>query len=246
MNIIISGWPATGASTAAKFMALTLDMKYLYGGGMLKYWADQMGYDSKTNEINDWTEKYGKYWDKFWDIYAKWKIENSDNIIIDSKILGFFVKRPNNIKEIFLIASTEARKKRVGSDKRTEDISVRDKMLRQSWLKAYKIDIFDRKSLESNYDFVLDTTSINIPDVALRILEFIDSKNPSYFNKHQKILSELVPEYNNAPRAYLKEALRDRNLYFPQEQIIKEWNSSLFEKYADKIPVEMRKAISLV
>jgi cytidylate kinase len=246
MNIIISGWPATGASTAAKLMALTLDMKYLYGGGMLKYWADQMGFDSKTNEINEWTEKYGKYWDKFWDIYAKWKIENSNNLIIDSKILGFFVKSSNNTKEIYLIASLEARRKRVGTDKRTEDVILRDNILRESWLDTYNIDIFDKESLQKNYNFVLDTSEIPIPDVALRILNFLDSKKAGQFDAHQKKLQVLMDQYLKDPRDFLNSELVKRDSYYPKEAIIKEWNTSEFDEPVNELPEEMRKAIALV
>lgn len=246
MNIIISGWPATGSSTAAKFIALTLDMKYLYGGGMLRYWAESMGYDPKTNEISKWTDKYGIHWDKFWDKYAKWKIENAKNIIIDAKTLGFFVEESSKIKEVFLIASTEARKKRISSDKRTEDISIRDKMLRESWFKAYKFDIFDIASLKKHYDFVLDSTHISIPEVSLRILEFIDSKNLRQFEQHRQILTELVQKYYKAPRTFLTAELEKRNLYVPKEEIITEWNSSEFSEIINELPIEMRKAISLV
>jgi len=246
MNIIISGWPATGASTAAKLIALTLDMKYLYGGGMLKYWADQMGYDSKTDEINDWIEKYGKYWDEFWDKYAKWKIENSDNIIIDAKMLGFFVKSSNNTKEIYLIASLEARRKRVGSDKRSEDVILRDNILRESWLDTYNIDIFNKESLKKNYNFVLDTSEISIPDVALRILNFLDSKKASLFDAHQKKLQELMEGYLQDPGDFLNNELAKRDSYYPKEEIIKEWNTSEFKSLVEELPMAMRKAISLM
>ena len=215
MNILISGWPGAGSSTAAKILALTLNMKYLYGGGVLKHWADSMGYDSKTNAINDWMEKYGDKWNSIWEKYIIEKQKQIDDTIIDAKLVGFFVEKAASVQKFYIIASNEARRNRAGSDQRLEDIEKRDDILKNSWIEKYGINIFDTEQLKKNYDHVIDTSEIGIKEVALKLLDLITQTN--YSSEIEAIMKSYESELK-----FLENELKKRSLYYAPEQVLAE------------------------
>lgn len=242
MNILISGWPGAGSSTAAKILALTLNMQYLYGGGVLKRWAELMGYNPKTNELNSWILKYGKYWDDLWEKYLLSKADKLDNTIIDSKISGFFIDKPEKVIEIFIIASLDARMSRAAGDKRKEEIRERDEILQKTWEKKYNINIFDQKELSAKYNYVVDTSNIGIQAVARRLLEIVSKKQPDQFqlDTYKKRLNAIYHSFfQNSD--YLNDALREKKLYISPDKILEDLQSGDYADISSHLPPEMSK-----
>lgn len=205
-NIIISSWPSAGGSTQARLIALIFNMNYVYAGGVLKYWVDAMGYDSKTNEINKWGEKYHEHWDYVWENYLIEKIKYSKNTLFEGKTAGFLTKEPNIFK-IFIKASLEARTKRSKGDKRAEEIKQRDEFLRQEWFSRFGFDLFDEESIKEKYSLIIDSSDISIQDTFMLILEALKENKIREFNYAEKVdrLKQIMKQYNTDSKYLINE-----------------------------------------
>jgi len=215
-------------------------MQYLYGGGVMKYWVQKMGYDPKTDEINKWNKKYGDHWDAIWDRYIFEKLQSIQGTIIDTKVLGFFVEKPERLIEIFLVASKEARQSRAGSDKRKEDLAKRDRQLKESWKDKYGVNIFDKNQIRNNYDLLLNTSEIGIRDVAYELIKYIYQ----FYLKQENLarleskLDKIVFEYNK-DSDYLVKTLKNSQLYIEPKEIFAEMRTQ-YEHLFENLPEEMK------
>lgn len=244
MNILISGWPGAGSSTAAKINSIILRQRYLYGGGLLKTWAMRMGYDPKTEQINKWNAKYGKYWDEIWERYIFEKIKKDDNLMIDTKLLGFFVEKPKHLMEIFITAYLQARQARAKDDKRREEIVNRDRNLQIQWIRKYKIDLFDLQQIRKNYKYIIDTSEIGIPDVAFKVFQIIrdNSGIPSSINSSrvQQEIQQIAENFGD-DHEYLNKIITALNLIIKPEEIMQEMMNFMPSELFANIPPEMKK-----
>lgn len=242
-NIIVSGWPSTGGSTQARLLAILLDMKYIYAGGVLKHWGKQMGYDPSTDDINTWAKKYHKSWDFFWEAYVARKIINSENTLFEGKTAGFMIDDPKIFK-IFIKASSEARAKRAKTDNRKEEIEKRDKFLAKEWFDRFGFNIFDEKLIKERYDLVIDTSDLGISEIAKNILTHLYKARVKNFNLDNKLqsLSELMTDYKKSPKILMNILLK-RSLIITPEDIFKEVNDK-YPELLENLPNDMREAIA--
>ncbi len=239
-NLIISSWPSAGGSTAARILALVLNKKHIYAGGVLKAWVKAMGYDPKSNEINDWSEKYHDHWDYVWENYIKQKVQNSSNTIFEGKTAGFMLKNTPNTYKIYITASLQARMNRTKADMRIEEIQIRDKYLQKQWKKLFGFDLFDMQTLKNCYDYIIDTTNLNIPETAINILTQLNEQSiiqgdvETFIAKVKDVYEQYIKNSN-----YLMEEIEKRKLCFDPESIFKEIASDYPELIKD-IPEEMK------
>lgn len=241
-NIIISSWPSAGGSTAARFVALVFEMKYIYAGSVLKRWADKMGYNSKTNAINAWAEKYHDYWDLVWEGFIAVYAKNSSNTVFEGMTAGFLLDNDNLFK-IFIKASTTERDKRAKTDGRTEDISTRDDFLRKEWLERFAIDFYDESLIKNRYDFVVDSSNMGIKEVS-RLLITRLGKEDIRDQKMANTLKTFESHYRNyqQKKTYLISELEKRNLLISADELL----IKIYEEYTDlvkDIPQEMKEAM---
>lgn len=244
-NIIISSWPSAGGSTAARFTALSLDFKYYYAGGVLKYWAEIMGYDPKSTDLLKWSDKYHDHWDKVWEGYVAKKIEKTNKAMFEGKTAGFLLKKRKKAYSIFITAIISERQKRARGDKRTENIALRDKFLREKWKRSLGVDIFNMYQIRKNYNAVIDSSRINILQTAQAVLEQLrysgKFKKVNFLNAHK----ELIDLYGNYEKDsdYLLNTLKYRGLLETPREIMLEWHEKPYKKLLGKLPSEMKEVL---
>ncbi len=239
MNIIVSGWPGVGSSTNAKLLSYIFNLRYIYVGGIVKFLAQKMGYNSKTKEFIIWSEKYLNDWDYIWENFILEEYKNFENTVIDAKLLGFFINE-KVVKKIFIIASRQARMKRFASDKRKILLNQRDKILELDWKKRYNIDFFDLNFIKQHYDFILDTSNLNITKAGIRVCEYIKGKKLDQ-NEIQKI-QYIGDKFFKIP-GILDTQLEKINLIIPGYDIIKIIATKYKKLLGLKINKELKDAI---
>lgn len=237
-NIMISGWPSSGGSTQARLLVLIFDFNYIYAGGVLKYWVDAMGYNSRSNDINTWADKYHADWDYVWENYIAKKIKTARHTLFEGKTAGFLVN-DNNIYKIFIQASLEARTNRSRSDSRQEEIQKRDKFLQKEWMNRFNIDIFDQNLINKKYDLVLDTSEIGIRETAEIILNSLEKNFGNFDNNiFLEKLENLMKEYEKNSN-YLLDQIKSKGLILEPQNIFKEIKSH-YPELIENINTEMK------
>lgn len=180
MIITISGKPGSGKNTIANILADKLGMKRFSVGDFRRKLAKQRG--MTINELNELGEK-----EAFTDNYAdEWQIEigrTETYFIIDGRLSYFFI--PNSLK-IFLDSSPEIGAMRIIRHGRMEESFSNISEAIEYWHKRIESDIIrykkyynlDPYNLE-NFDFVLDTSDLNVEEVVEKVLEFIEKSQNS-------------------------------------------------------------------
>ena len=190
MIISFSGAIGSGKSTIAKKLAKKLDWPRYYIGGIRRQIAKERGLTlagyNKLGEKDPTT-------DSEVDEYQKRLGKTLDNFVIEGRTSWHFI--PHSIK-IYLDVTEKEGANRIFkdikiNDKRNEakalntlndvykSIKARKKSDIARYKKYYNIDAFDHK----NYDFVLDTTNIDIEKVFKIVYNFVINRLKSEHNK---------------------------------------------------------------
>ncbi len=182
MIISISGTAGSGKSTVAKKLAEKLNWPCYYIGKMRREIARKQGLTlAEYNKLGEKTPAT----DLKVDNYQKKLGKIKDNFIIESRTSWYFT--PHSLK-IYLDVDEKVGAKRIfkelkGRHSRNEDKNLktvadvlksqraRKRSDKKRYAKYYKIDVYDKK----NYDFVLNTTSLNKRQVFAKIYSFVRS-----------------------------------------------------------------------
>ncbi|VVB81693.1 Putative adenylate kinase [uncultured archaeon] len=180
MIITISGTPGSGKSTVAKAVAKEFKLKHYSAGDFMREMAAERGIS--LEELSKLAEEDISV-DREIDARNK-RLAKEDNFIIDSRLAFHFL--PKAIK-IFLKVNPKIAAKRIWKDiqdkKRMVEIFKSEKevlggiLARQRsdvsrYKKYYNLDYLDEK----NYDFVLDTSKLNLQESIEETLKFIRKK----------------------------------------------------------------------
>lgn len=248
MNIIISGWPAAGGSTLSILLAYLLEYKYLYGGGVMKSFARQVVKDDSGPKFIEFERAFGPYFDAIWEKYAIWKIQHSNNLILDGKAGGFFVE-DENVFEIMVIAENHVRQQRADGDKRAlggVTLPQRDADLMRRWQSTYGINIFDAAQIKLNYDLILDTTSLSIERELEQVLVHLeeDYRYPESDLSYAKSkIPQVVSDYRLKGKHHFLGLLQDNAQLIDEEIIFKEWKHQ-FPNEVNQMPDAVKNIIN--
>jgi CMP/dCMP kinase len=172
MIISISGAQGSGKSTMAKKLSLDLNWPRYYMGALRRQAALKRGIT--LAEYNALGEKDPKT-DTEVDIYQKELGQKEDNFIIEGRTSWYFI--PHSFK-IYIDVKLEIGAERIWQhlqkdNKRNEDnnlnsledviVSLKNRLEsdRKRYLKYYNIDVNDK----NHYDFIVDTSNLNIEEV---------------------------------------------------------------------------------
>ncbi len=183
MIISLSGAQGSGKSTIAKKIASQLNWPRYYIGGIRRQMAKERGLTlaeyNKLGESDPGT-------DLEVDDYQKELGKNENNFIIEGRTSWYFI--PHSFK-IYLDVDKKEGARRIlehlqEENERNEDKDLVDKasMLQSlarraksdayRYRKYYNIDVHDR----SHYDYILDTTHLNIEEVFEKVMTEINKR----------------------------------------------------------------------
>jgi cytidylate kinase len=183
MIISIAGAEGSGKSTIAKLLAAKLGWPRYYMGRIWREKAQALGLTLVEYQKMGETDPSI---DLEVDEYQKELGESLDDFIIEGRTSWYFI--PQSFK-IYLDVSAAEGAKRIFKDlqkdsSRNEDnnlktvqdvlasVKIRHESNNLRYEKYFKIDVYD----QSHYDFVLDTTNLNIDQVFAKVWEAVDNK----------------------------------------------------------------------
>lgn len=221
-NFIISGHTSSGTTSTALILAYLLQKKFVYAGGVVKFMARKLGYDPKK-DLEKFEAKYGEKWDVLWENYITWKINSERNLLINSKIAGFFTDKEDWLFEAFITASANTRSKRATGDNRKEDITKRDKFLQNRWIKLFNINFLDIDEIKDTHDLFIENDNLTLAQTACEIYktarEALGLRERFTLSDFEKI--EVIS--NEKGKQYFYDYLEKHNLIIKTEEILAEW-----------------------
>ncbi|MBR9676464.1 AAA family ATPase [Candidatus Woesearchaeota archaeon] len=172
MIISIGGDAGSGKSTVAKLLAEKLGLKHFSAGDLQRELANDLGISiTDLGELEKKDDKYDKMVDEKQSSLAKLL----KSFVIDGWLSAHFI--PSAIKIFLRVDIEEAVKRRLKQSRDEEEykdaeeakkiMAQRSKTNRERWYKYYGFDYLDMK----NYDFVIDTTNLDVEGVVGKILK---------------------------------------------------------------------------
>lgn len=183
MIISLAGDPGSGKSTIAKKLAKKLGWPNFYIGKIRRLKAKKLGLTlAEYNRLGETDPQT----DLEVDQYQKQLTKKYKNFVIEGRTSWYFL--PQSIK-IYLAVKQLVGAKRVFSQLRKKDTRNEDKNLltvedvlrshrqrrlsdKKRYWQYYKIDVFDKK----NYDYVIDTTTLNRQQVFNKVYQYVKNK----------------------------------------------------------------------
>jgi len=176
MKVTIFGFAGTGKSSVAGAIAKDLGWEFKSNGNLFRELAEERGVslnkferlaeqdDSIDKNVDERTENFGKI---------------NDNFVFEARLAWFFI--PDSVK-IKLACDDDERLRRISNrdgisidEARMETID-REESIKLRYKNIYGIDDF---SNDDHFDFVLDTTEIDLPTVIGKVKDYIIN-HPDY------------------------------------------------------------------
>jgi cytidylate kinase len=173
-KITIFGLAGTGKSSTAKGLATKLGYTYKSTGNMYREVAEELGMTLNELERASMTDdSYDRKLDTRTTEYGK----DNDNFIFESRLAWHFI--PDSFK-IMLVCDETERMQRVANREGKSFEQVKQETLERESLiyKRYK-EYYGIENIndEKNYDFIVDTHSNNLEQVAALILAELAKRN---------------------------------------------------------------------
>jgi CMP/dCMP kinase len=184
MKITISGNFGSGKSTVGKLIAKKLNYDYYYTGNKMREMAIEKGVSlleftefrtknpSINIELDAWQKKIG---------------ETKNNFVLDGHVgfvfvpdsIKIFLKCPTDIAAIRILKSlnegdAQRNKEGIKNDKQTmiQSLIKRNELEVKQYKDLYNVDFND----ETNFDIVIDTTSITPEETCDKVISLISKK----------------------------------------------------------------------
>jgi CMP/dCMP kinase len=179
MKITTSGDLGSGVSSTSKLLAEKLVFGYISMGEMFRDYANQKG--KTVLELNQ-DARIDKTIDEEIDLRLRRSGLLGDNIVIDSRLAWYFIK--DSFKVYISVDQTIGAMRILNSDRGSvekydsleeaiEDVKERSEIEITRYKDKYNILI----NKMDNYDFVIDSTNINILEVTSRITTEMKNRN---------------------------------------------------------------------
>ncbi len=173
-KISIFGLAGTGKTTAGRLLAEKVSYRYISTGNMFRDKALSMGITlQELEKISNDNPNFDKDLDKQTEDFGK----SNDDFVIESRLAWHFV--PDSFK-IKLDCDFDVRigriAKREGKDfeKVKSETMERESLIRERYKAYYGIQDFEN---DSNFDFIIDTTSIMPDEIVQNIINVLKEKN---------------------------------------------------------------------
>ena len=174
MIITISGKAGSGKSTIAKLLAKKLRLKHYSIGDLMREMAKEK--NISLLELSKLAEKNHSI-DKGLD-EKQIELRKENNFVIDSRLAAFFI--PKADFKIFLECEDKVRAERILKDTRAieksenineaiKKIKRREESERKRYREYYNVDYYKRDL----YDFIIDTTNLNIDEVINKTIKLL-------------------------------------------------------------------------
>jgi cytidylate kinase len=251
VKVIVSSWPACGATTLSMILSKNLNLRLYKGSETFRFFHTELEKTGISTDFEKTSEELIQpYWAPIYDDYLRDQFDdqNVDNVIVDSDLTGFLVKNRQNIFSTFLYASDEARQKHFMQDKRAgieESFKKRDEKLDRTYRNLHSIEFFNIEYIKNYYDLPLDISEVKIAPELVIVYEGMFKKGLLTHDK-LKILSENSvsdeKEYLELGKDNFKSILKEKGLIISGQELIKE----IAEKRADdvnKLPEHLRKIV---
>lgn len=181
-KITLSGFAGSGKSTIGKLIQEELKFEFISVGNYSREFAKK-NYGMTINEFQEQC-KTNPALDKSIDEKFTKECNSKENIIIDYRLGFHFI---NNAFHVLLTVSDKNASKRIGLDKRTNEvistraIKSRNKAMRDRFQKNYLIDFTNK----NNYDLVIDTDNLTPTEITSLIVK-----------QYQKQIVSTIPSIN--------------------------------------------------
>lgn len=181
--------------------------------------AKALGYDSEGEAFVRYTKEKESKYDKDVDRLVRAEFLKNENIILDSKIHGFFDYSGVDVLKVYVICSKEKRNQRIVAQGRKDGLELldqREKANRDGWLAIYGFDILDEKQIREKYDLVIDSTRQNISQTLKEIVDKLDANIP------ETDLVNISEVYWAKGKKFFREELAKQNLLLDTKPIVNE------------------------
>lgn len=178
MILTISGKAGSGKSTVAKILAEKLSLRHYSIGDLMREMAKEK--DVSLIQLNKMAEKDAAIDKELDDKLVKLGKEKND-FVVDGRLTAFFI--PHAEVKIFLDADDKVRAIRILKDNREleknidiksaiKNIERREQSEKKRYKQYYGVDYYDKKL----YDYVIDTTKMNVEEVVSKIVKIVKKK----------------------------------------------------------------------
>lgn len=170
MRILLSGLSGTGSTTAAKRIAADLGLEYVYGGAIFRAMARDLGIplEELVESLERNPEREREVDDRLVEIGA-----GQDDILIESRTIGWLLPRNIPAIRIWLTCDLEERLRRVEArehhSRSPQNLLRREASDNRRYRALYGIEPEDF----SPFDLVLDTTTLSVDEVVRQIETFV-------------------------------------------------------------------------
>jgi len=246
VNISVSGWSGSGATSLALILSCLFDYHYLHLGGVYRYLGSKLGHSEEgfsRPKFDDYIEAIiGPTTDK----YRDYKLLEGDSFIIDSDLGTFLIGKHPKVFSIFLKSEFEERVKKVIKDEREDALAVlkeRDEVNRKFFFDMHSIDIFDEELINRKFNYVLDNTNVSLDSETRMVIENLKTithfKTAFDFEDIDNRINDEVEKFAVLGKDGYKENLSKRKLIITPQEIITEI-SRLFPEDVAEYPENMR------
>jgi cytidylate kinase len=188
MIILICGYSASGKSYVARFVSKKLKYKIVYTSDILKqFTTNKTQISIKTKMNKGWYERSNLIelrkndfsFDKNLDKYLLSLVNKNTNLILDSSTLPYLLKKKKGVIKIWLNATKKVRVDRMSKrdvmtyNEALKHLNKKDNFNITHYRAIYGFDFGKDLSV---FDYVLDTTNLNMQEVFECTLAFIKNK----------------------------------------------------------------------